>query len=309
MKIGFIGLGLMGRGMAANIQKAGYALVVHDLNRASADPFERDGVEWAATPRDVGASCDVVFTSLPKPRDVLAVLEGENGLGASLSKGKIWLDLSTNSLTVVRDIHARLAKTGVHFLDAPVSGGPAGAASRKLAIWVGGEAAIYEQVAPILASMADAPKRVGDIGAGTISKLVHNTIASTINHAVAEMMTVGVKAGMDALDLYSAIRSGAMGRMRAFDGVHPRWLADNLDPATFALELLHKDVALGVELATSVNAPAPLATLTRDDLAEAVNRGWGRKDAQAALILKQERAGIEPISAAIDDIRAVMGQS
>ena len=150
---------------------------------------------------------------------------------------------------------------------------------------------------------------MGAIGAGTISKLVHNTMATTINHAVAEMMTVGVKAGMEPLELYEAIRSGAMGRMRAFDNVAPRWLVDNLDPPTFALELLHKDVALGVALAASVNAPAPLATLARDDLAEALNRGWGKRDAQAALVLKQERAGIPQIKAPRDAVKDVMDRT
>lgn len=309
MKIGFIGLGLMGRGMAQNILNAGFSLFVHDLNHDAAADFIAQGAQWCDTPNRLAQQVDVVFTSLPKPTDVLSVLHSDDGLHAGLAEGKIWLDLSTNSLTVVRGIYDALSPQGVHFLDAPVSGGPAGAASGKLAIWVGGPQCIYDQITPVLTAMADRARRVGDIGAGTISKLVHNTMASTINHVVSEMMTVGVKAGMDPLDLYEAIRSGAMGRMRAFDNVHPRWLAGNLDPATFALELLHKDVALGVELANSVNAPAPLATLTRDDLAEAVNRGWGKRDAQAALVLKQERAGIEPISADINDIRSVMDRS
>ena len=145
-----------------------------------------------------------------------------------------------------------------------------------------------------------------------IRKLIttmHNTMACTMNHVIAEMMTVGVKAGMPPLALYEAIRSGAMGRMRAFDGVSPRWLSGNLDPATFALELLHKDVALGVDLAASVDAPAPLATLARDDLAEALERGWGTRDGQAALLLMQERAGIAPIGDAPDQVRAVLDRT
>lgn len=309
MKIGFIGLGMMGSGIAANILKGGFELTVHDIRQQSAEPLLQSGAQWAETPAALGAQSDVVFTSLPKPADVHAVMQGDTGLAAGLAKGSVWLDLSTNSLDVVRDIHARMAETGVHFLDAPVSGGPAGAASGKLAIWVGGDKSVFDGISPVLNVIADRARYVGGIGAGTISKLVHNTMATTINHAVAEMMTVGVKAGMEPLELYEAIRSGAMGRMRAFDNVHPRWLADNLDPPTFALELLHKDVVLGVELARQVNAPAPLATLARDDLTEALNRGWGHRDAQAALILKQERAGIGQIKADIDEIRAVMDRT
>lgn len=309
LKVGFIGLGLMGSGMAANILKAGYALTLHDLRKASAEPLLAGGAGWADSPAELAAESDLVFTSLPKPADVQAVMEGETGLAAGLARGAAWLDLSTNSVDVVRGIHGRLADIGVAFMDAPVSGGPAGAASGKLAIWIGGEREVYQRVTPVLTAMADRARYVGAIGAGTISKLVHNTMATTINHAVAEMMTVGVKAGMEPLELYEAIRSGAMGRMRAFDNVHPRWLADNLDPPTFALELLHKDVKLGVELAEQFNAPAPLATLARDDLAEALNRGWGQRDAQAALVLKQERAGIPQIKAPLDEIKKVMDRS
>lgn len=306
MKIGFIGLGLMGSGMAANIGKAGFPLFLHDMRKEAAAGLMAQGATWVDSPAALAAGCDVVFTSLPKPADVMAVLDGDTGLGAGFRSGSAWFDLSTNALDVVRSIHSRLAQRGVAFFDAPVSGGPAGAANGKLAIWIGGDHAAYERYLPVIEAMADRARLVGDIGAGTISKLVHNTMANTINTAVAEMMTVGVKAGMKPLELYEAVRSGAMGRMRAFDNVHARWLADNLDPPTFALELLHKDVNLGIELARSVNAPVPLASLARDELTEAMNRGWGGRDAQASLVLKQEKAGIRQISAPIAEIREVM---
>ncbi|MEZ5649977.1 MAG: NAD(P)-dependent oxidoreductase [Burkholderiaceae bacterium] len=309
MKIGFIGLGLMGRGMAANLLGSGNPLVVHDLRPASAAPLLEQGATWAETPAQVAASSDIVFTSLPRPADVEAVMQGAHGLAAGFNEGCVWFDLSTNSLAVVRAIHARLAEIRVHFFDAPVSGGPAGAASGKLAIWIGGDRAVFESAEPVLRHMADRARYVGAIGAGTISKLVHNTMSATINHAVAEMMTVGVKAGMDPLELYEAIRSGAMGRIRAFDHVQSRWLVDNLDPPTFALELLHKDVSLGVELARMVDAPAPLANAMLDDLTEAVNRGWGRRDAQSALLLKQERAGIAAIKVSPDELKQVVGRT
>jgi len=309
VEIGFIGLGLMGSGMAANILKAGYPLTVHDLRKEAAAPLIEKGAGWAETPAALASSSDLVLTSLPKPADVEGVMEGPNSLTAGFRKGAVWLDLSTNAVDVVRRIHDRLGERGVAFLDAPVSGGPSGAASGKLAIWVGGDAAAFNKCRPVLEAMADRARRVGAIGAGTIAKLVHNTMATTMNHAVAEMMTVGVKAGMEPLELYEAIRSGAMGRMRSFDNVHRRWLAGNLDPPTFELQLLHKDVTLGVELARSVNAPAPLATLARDDLTEALNRGWGKRDAQSALLLKQERAGLSPIAEPLDAIEEVMKRS
>lgn len=129
MKIGFIGLGLMGRGMAANLQKAGFDLVVHDLVKDAAAPFVNGGAVWADTLKDMAEQVDVVFTSLPKPSDVEAVAEGESGLMAGFAPGAAWFDLSTNGVQEVREMHARLAQIDVDFLDAPISGGPAGAAS------------------------------------------------------------------------------------------------------------------------------------------------------------------------------------
>ncbi len=306
MTIGFIGLGAMGGGIAAQLLSSGHPLLIHDLDRAAAKALTAKGAVWSESPAELAAQSEVVFTSLPRPDDVEAICEQ---ISDALPPGSTWFDLSTNAPEVVTRIHERLSERGVFFCDAPVSGGPAGAASGKLAIWVGGDQKAFIRHQPILNQIADRARYIGPSGSGTIAKLVHNTMAATINHAVAEMMTVGVKAGMDPLALYEAIRSGAMGRMRAFDNVHPRWLAGNTDTPTFALELLHKDVALGVALAEKVGAPAPLATRACHDLEEALDRGWGRRDAQAALILSQERAGIDPISAPIEAIKEVMERS
>ena len=175
MKIGFVGLGLMGRGMAANLQKAGYALVVNDLTRQAASQHLANGAAWAETPRALAEQCDIVFTSLPTPADVEAVGFGENGLAAGFRTGAAWFDLSTNAVDVVRRLHAKLAGQGVDFLDAPVSGGPAGAASGKLAIWVGGDKAVFERtMSRCWTRWADQARYIGPIGAGTIAKLTHN---------------------------------------------------------------------------------------------------------------------------------------
>src|ERR1700674_2232543 len=136
MKIGFIGLGMMGSGMAANLQKAGHDLVVHDLRRAAADPYLTAGAVWADSPRAVIEASEVVFTSLPGPPEVEAVALGERGLLHGVRPGKVYFDLSTNSPTLIRHIHEVFAKMGAHVLDAPVSGGPQGARSGRLAIWV-----------------------------------------------------------------------------------------------------------------------------------------------------------------------------
>src|ERR1700728_4219760 len=139
MKVGFIGLGMMGAGMASNLQKAGHDLVVHDLTRQAASRHLNAGATWADSPRAVAEACDLVFTSLPTPADVLKVGTGENGLMEGVRKGAAWFDRSTNAVDVVRSLHATFAEQGIDFLDGPVSGGPRGANSGKLAVWVGGD--------------------------------------------------------------------------------------------------------------------------------------------------------------------------
>jgi 3-hydroxyisobutyrate dehydrogenase-like beta-hydroxyacid dehydrogenase len=306
MKVGFIGLGLMGRGMAGSIRKAGYEMVLHDLRREAAEPFLDDKVTWAETPKDLAARCDVVFTSLPKPSDVMGVLEGEVGLAAGFRKGAVWFDLSTNAVDVVRDLHAQLAEQGVDFLDAPVSGGPAGAASGRLAIWVGGSREAFERFQPVLDAMGDQARYIGDIGAGSVAKLVHNVTSAAMTQVTAEMMTVGVKAGLDPLQLYEAIRAGAVGRMRSYDLIARRWMTDKLDPPNFELQLQHKDVKLGIDLARSVGVPVRLCNLAFEELTEAMNRGWAKRDSQSVLVLQQERAGVPKFAVPLEDMEEVL---
>lgn len=309
MKIGFIGLGLMGRGMAANLQKAGHELSVHDLSREAAQPFIDNGATWADTPRALADGAEVVFTSLPRPTDVDAVAGGDDGLIAGFHPGAVWFDLSTNSVDVVRRLYDDLLAKGVHFLDAPVSGGPAGAASGKLAIWIGGDREVFDRCRPVLDAMADQARYVGEIGAGSIAKLCHNLSSTVMMQAIAEAMTIGVKAGLPPLQLYEAMRAGAMGRARSYDIIHRRWLPEKLDPPNFQLQLLHKDIKLGVELARQVGAPARLSQLALEEMTEALNRGWGTRDAQSVLMLQQERAGLKSFGLEMDEIEDVMSRS
>jgi 3-hydroxyisobutyrate dehydrogenase len=295
----------MGRGMAANIQKAGHELVVTDLVRKSAEPFIEKGATWADTPRAIAESCDVIFTSLPTPADVEAVGFGKDGLVEGLRKGAAWFDLSTNSVEGVRGTNARLADKGIFFLDAPVSGGPAGAASGKLAIWVGGDKAQFDRFKPVLDAMADQARYIGDIGAGSIAKLVHNMASSAINALMAEVMTLGVKAGLEPLPLWEAIRTGAAGRMRSFDNIGKRFLQGKLDPPNFALRLVHKDVALAMQLSREVSVPMRLCNLVYQEITEAMNRGWQGRDSQSFLLLQQERAGVPPFALSAEDVQRV----
>ena len=209
MKIGFIGLGMMGAGMASNLQKAGHDLVVHDLTRQAASRHLNDGAAWADSPKAVAQACDIVFTSLPTPADVQRVGTGPDGLIEGFRGGAAWFDLSTNAVDVVRSLHATFAEKGIDFLDAPVSGGPKGANSGRLAIWVGGDKAVFDRYLPVLAAMGDQVACIGPIGAGSIAKLVHNATSAAVNVVLSEVFTLGIKAGVEPLALFEAVRQGA----------------------------------------------------------------------------------------------------
>lgn len=305
MKIGFIGLGTMGRHMAANLMKAGHELVVHDVRHVAGEPHVKAGARWADTPRAVAEATDVVFTSLPGPPDVELVALGERGLLAGLAAGKVYFDLSTNAPAVVRRIHEVFKARGVHMLDAPVSGGPRGAETRKLALWVGGDEGVFTTQKPVLDAIGDQPYYVGPIGAGSIAKLVHNCAGYVVQTALAEVFTMGVKAGVDPLALWKAVRQGAGGRRRTFDGLVDQFLPGRFEPPSFALRLAHKDVTLATALGREHRVPMRLANATLEELTEALNRGWGERDSRVAMLLQEERAGVE-IRVAEDAIRRAL---
>jgi len=292
MQVGFIGLGTMGAKMAASLQKAGYRLVVHDLRRDAATPHLAAGAVWADTVRQVAEASDVVFTSLPAPADVEEVARGEGGLLAGMRPGGAYFDLSTNAPDVVRRIHAAFAERGVHMLDAPVSGGPRGAATGKLAIWVGGEKEVFDQYKPLLDAIGDQARYVGAIGTATVAKLVHNCLGYMLNRALSEVFTLGVKAGVEPLTLWETVRQGALGRARTFDVLINQFLPGVYDPPAFALRLAHKDVSLATGLGRELQVPMPMANLALDELTTALNRGWGERDSRAAMLLQQERADV-----------------
>jgi 3-hydroxyisobutyrate dehydrogenase len=293
MRVGFIGLGIMGASMASNVQKAGHALVVHDIRTETAKPHLAAGARWADTPRQVAEASDVVLTSLPGPPEVETVALGEQGLLSGMRPDQAYFDLSTNSPTVIRKIHSLFAARQIPVLDAPVSGGPRGARTRKLAIWVGGDAQVLERFRPVLDAMGDQVIRVGDIGAGAVAKLVHNMTTYCVQTALAEVFTLGVKAGVPPEDLWRAVRYGATGRQRTFDRLADGFLRGSYDPPNFALRLAHKDVSLAVALAREHRVPMRVASLVLEEMTEALNRGWGDRDSRSPMLLQEERAGVQ----------------
>ena len=293
MKVGFIGLGTMGSSIAMNAIKGGHSLVVHDMTRQAAGQHIQAGAVWAESPKAVAEQSDLILSSLPGPPEVESVALGQNGLVEGLAKGKVYLDLSTNSPTVMRRIHAEFAKQGVEVLDGPVSGGPDGAKSGKMAIWIGGDKATFERILPTLKSMGDQIAYVGPIGAGSVAKLVHNCAGYVVQTAMAECFTMGVKAGVDAEALWAAVRQGALGRRRMFDTMSRQYLPHRFDPPDFALKLARKDVALAVEVGREFEVPMRLCNMTLAEMTEAMNRGWAGRDSRVAMLLQEERAGVE----------------
>lgn len=294
MKAGFIGLGTMGASMAANLQagvrKDGHTVVVHDIRKESAAPHIRNGAVWADSPAAMAEQCDILFTSLPGPAEFEAVCEG---LLATIRPGTAYFDLTTNSPTTVRKMAERFAEKGAFLFDAPVSGGPKGAATGKLAIWCGGDADVFEKWKPVLDTIGDQAKYIGPIGAGSVAKLVHNCYGYIATAAAAEVFSMGVKAGIEPLAIWEAVRQGAIGRRGAFDSLTDQFLPNKYEPPAFALRLAHKDVSLATALGRELNVPMRLANLALADLSEGLNRDWGGRDSRAIMLLQTERAGVE----------------
>ena len=291
-KVGFIGLGTMGGAMAANLQKAGHRLSVHDINRKSADAHVASGAVWAETPMAAAAGAQVIFTSLPTPADVESVVTRADGILAGISPGAAVFDVSTNSLATVRKLETQFRDKGSHFLDAPISGGPSGAVSGKLALWVSGERDVFDRFKPVLDAMGDQVSYIGKIGTGTIAKLVHNLSGQAVYAIFAEAFTLGVKAGLEPQALYDIVSRGLVGLRRTFDGM-PQILAGRFDPPppVFALGLAHKDVALATALGRELGVPMRLSNLGLEEMTEALGRGWGGRACHATTLLQMERSG------------------
>ncbi len=308
MKVGFLGLGTMGGGMALNLRKAGYEMVVHDIRREAGERHIAAGCAWGDGTRKTVEACDVVLTSLPGPVEVEAVALGAGGLLTGMARGTAWFDLSTNSPTLMRRLHAQFQTEGIEVLDSPVSGGPAGANSGRLAIWVGGNEPVFDKYKPLLNAIGDQVKYIGPIGAGTVAKLVHNCAGYAIQTVLAEVFTLGVKAGVDPLSLWDAVRQGAQGRRRTFDRLADEFLPGKFDPPSFALRLAHKDVTLATQLGRELDLPMRLSNMAREELTEAMNRGWGERDSRVAMLLQEERAGVE-IKVPVEDIDEVRNRA
>lgn len=294
MRIGFIGLGNMGGPMALNLIKAGHTLVVYDVRRESAKPHLDAGATWADGPKDVARAGELILTSLPGPAEVEAVALGPNGLLEGAQPGSVYADLSTNSPTVMRKIHAAFKAKGVHVLDSPVSGGVVGAKRGSLQVMIGGEQGVYNEVKGVLGAIGNNVGYMGAIGSGTIAKLVHNMISILSRSLIAEAFTLGVKAGVKPEALLEAIRGASYGQGLILSHMIPDVIfKGEFDTVRFALKLARKDVGLAMALAREYDVPMPMAAVGEQILIEAMARGWGDRDSTSPWELQEEAAHVK----------------
>lgn len=292
MDIGFVGLGNMGGPMALNMAKKGHKLTVHDLRKESAIELLEMGADWSDTPKGVVSNNQVVFTSLPVPRDVETVVLGENGIIEGTTGDNIYVDLSTNSPTIIRRIHDECALKGIKVLDAPVSGGTYGASAGTLAVMVGGDEDTFNQIKPALDAIGSHVVYCGPIGNGMVTKICNNLLSMGIGVLMSEALTLGVKAGMDLEILADVITNSTGGNKRLADKF-PRFLFQgNFEPG-FATALAAKDVRLATDLGREYGIPMELSNLVDQRHVEALFRGWGHEDSDAVAKLQEEKSGIQ----------------
>ncbi len=294
MRVGFIGVGNMGAPLAGFVLKAGFPLAVHDIRREAAATLLEQGAIWADSPAEVAARCDVICTCVPGPPEMQAVTLGAGGILESVKPGTVVIDHTTNAPAVVRDVGIALAARGAHLLDAPLDGGREGALEGQLTLFVGGDEAVLRRVKPVLDTFSRSVVWVGELGAGSITKIVHNALAMSIDLLLAECLTLGAKAGVALPRLVEAFREGCIvSNNMTFTKRMPATLFRGDFAARFALALAYKDFRLAGDLATQHGVPTRLLDLCQLELLEAMNRGWGDEDRTKASTLQEERAGVK----------------
>lgn len=289
-RVGFIGLGAMGNPMAANLLQAGHHLTVHDLRPEGAQNLLDGGASWAASPAEVASASDVTFLSLPTPADVDEVVCRSDGVLAGAQPGSTIFDLSTNSPTVVRSLAERAAEQGVAFLDAPVSGGVAGARKGALALMVGGDQETFERHRHVLDVLGNRVFHLGDVGAGSVAKLVNNMLFFHGLLGTVEALVLAGKAGVDLGALRDVVQASS-GASFIWDYGTKAILKDRLSP-NFALGLAAKDADLAVALADELGVPAPSGRSIRDLLAGYRDAGLAAEDVLAIVKALEADAGV-----------------
>lgn len=281
MKLGFIGLGVMGRPMATRLLRAGHEVSVWARRPAATAPLVEAGATLCASPAEVARQAEVVFTIVTYGRDVEAVVFGEQGLAEGLVPGSILIDMSTIAPDLARDFAARLAEQGVHMLDAPVSGGGVGAEAGTLAIMAGGKAAVLERVRPLFEVLGKTLVHVGDNGAGQVAKACNQLVMVAAIEAVAEAMRLAAASGVDPEKVRQALAGGSAGS-RVLDVFGERMTRRDFAAGVEA-RLHHKDFGILLAAAHGMGLPLPIAALVGQQLNTLMALGWGGRDTASLL--------------------------
>jgi 2-hydroxy-3-oxopropionate reductase len=290
-QIGYIGLGLMGSGIARNLMKAGHTLIVHNRSRAIVDQFVQEGAIPATSPREVAAQSEFVFTNLPDTPDVEQVVLGPDGVIEGAHEGLIAIDNSTIKPEAARHIADELATMGVLSLDAPVSGGDIGARAGTLAIMVGGSEEAFDRALPIFEAMGKTITWVGESGAGQIAKAANQVIVAGTMVAMAEALVLAQKCGVDPARVVQAISKGAA-QCWALDTKPPRLFKRNLAPG-FKAYMQAKDLKIVVDTGRTYHVPLPLTAVAHQLYEAMVSMGSGELDNSAIITVLEALAGVQ----------------
>lgn len=291
MKIGFVGLGIMGKPMAKNLIKAGYDLIVYDRNLQAVEEVAAAGAQAAKSVVEVAAVSDVFFTMLPNSPHVKDVLFGEGNAISALRSGATVIDMSSINPVSSREFAAALAEKGVEMLDAPVSGGEPKAIDGTLAFMVGGKKDIFEAYKPLLEHMGASVTLVGDIGAGNVAKLCNQVVVAVNIAAVSEALMLGQKCGVNPEDVFKAIKGGLAGST-VMNAKAPMMLDRNFAPG-FRIDLHIKDLNNVMDAAKSVDSPIPLTAQMMEMMKVLHHDGEGSSDHSAIVKFYEKLAGEE----------------
>jgi len=290
-KIGFIGLGIMGKPMSKNLLQAGYDLTVCDINAVAVNELVALGAKPAATPRDVAAQTEIIITMLPNSPQVKEVVLGRNGIDEGARAGTIVIDMSSIAPQAAQDIAKALAEIGVKMIDAPVSGGEPKAIDATLSIMVGGEQAVFDECLPMLKCMGSSAVRVGDIGAGNVTKLANQVIVALNIAALSEAMTLATKAGVDPELVFNAIKGGLAGST-VMNAKMPLMLERSFNPG-FRINLHSKDLDNALTTAHNIGVPLPLTAGVMEILQALKVDGSGNDDHGAIVKYYEKLSKIE----------------
>ncbi len=280
-KVGFVGLGIMGKPMARNLMKAGYELTVNNRSRGPVDELAAEGARAASSPRDVSESSDVIVTMLPDSPQVREVVSGEGGVLEGIRQGSLLVDMSTISPVVTEELAGQVKEKGAGMLDAPVSGGDVGAIEGTLSIMVGGEEGDFERARPLFEVMGKTVTHVGPAGAGQVTKAANQIVVALTIEAVSEALVLGSKGGVSPEKILDVLGGGLAGN-KVMEVKREKFLSHTFDPG-FRSELHHKDLGIALAAGREYGVALPVTALVDQMLLTMRKKGWGGEDHSALL--------------------------